>query len=107
MWLLSDLRDEWKPNRCKFVLTEQGALNRLQVTVDASYPNAWRKEPFYSKFRHWARSGRIISVFIGDRVTHLLPDGEERESTRESLQASTSGELGEIALKRLREVRGR
>src|SRR5437763_1837574 len=78
MWLSSELPEKWKPDRCKFVLTEQASLNRVQVAVDCNFPDAWRKEPFYTQFRLWARQGTIVSVFVGDRVTHLLPNGEEK-----------------------------
>ena len=102
MCLSTELPDRWKPDRCRFVLTEQPALNRLQVAVDSSYPDAWRKEPFYSQFRQWARNGTTVSVFVGGRVIHMLPSGEERESTKATPRATTSAEVAQIAVAQLR-----
>ena len=88
MWLSSDLPERWQPSRCKFVVTHKPSLHRMQVMVDPAYPDAWRKEAFLSQFRLWARGGTIVSVFVGDRVTHMLPNGEEREDKKMSLETA-------------------
>src|SRR5438067_3258961 len=86
MWLSTDLPERWKPSRCKLVVTDGRSIKRMQVMVDPAYPHAWRKEPFLSQFRLWARQGTIVSVFVADRVTHILPSGEEREGKKTSLE---------------------
>jgi hypothetical protein len=93
MWLGSDLPENWKPNRCKFVMTEQRLEKdgkphlRLQVMVDATYPHAWRKEPFFSTFKAWAKTGKgRILIFIGLRCIEILASGEEREHRAMSLE---------------------
>ena len=61
-WLLGarELGDEWFPTRCKMIVTrreprynlaEQGML----VTVDPSYPDAWRRKPYYAQLLGWAQ----------------------------------------------------
>lgn len=57
---------------------EQGML----VTVDPAYPNAWRREPYYSRLLTWAQHGVIIEIRIGQRCIGLNADGTEQEVTR-------------------------
>jgi hypothetical protein len=40
--------DEWFPARSKMVLATPNE-NQLLVLVDPDFPNAWRREPYYSK----------------------------------------------------------
>jgi hypothetical protein len=100
----TDLPDTWKPNRCKFVLTIQQDHNklmnrpqdRLQVSVDASYPNAWRKEPYHSTFLQMAKNGIRVVIFVGDRCICLLPSGKEHETKRipfQEIGATTTQEV--------------
>jgi hypothetical protein len=71
---------EWKPDRAKFVTYLQGNGINLQVAVDPAFPNAWRREPYFSRIAQWARAGapegRFVYVRIGARLIALLPDGE-------------------------------
>ena len=73
-----------KPNKSKIVLT--ASEDGIEVRCDPGFLDAWRKEPFLSQFRLWARQGTIVSVFVADRVTHILPSGEEREGKKTSLE---------------------
>jgi hypothetical protein len=81
-----DIGDEWFPARCKMFLmprvapysiAEQGLL----VTVDPAYPTAWRREPYYTQLRTWARDFPI-ELRIGLRCISLDADGTEEEVVR-------------------------
>jgi hypothetical protein len=52
------------------------------VHVDANRPDAWRKEPFYTSFKQWARgnAGVPVAVFVfeGSNCTFLTATGEKR-----------------------------
>ncbi|MDB5569855.1 MAG: hypothetical protein JWN93_1038 [Hyphomicrobiales bacterium] len=73
------LGPEWKPDRAKFLLASTGA-NTI-VAVDPAFANAWRREPYESSIRRWAREGaargRFVFVRIGRRCIALLPDGDK------------------------------
>ncbi len=89
LWLQDRaLGPEWKPDRAKFMLYLQGNSANIQVAVDQSFPNAWRKEPYYGALKRWssdgAEQGRFVFVRVGARLFVLLPDrdadiGEVRE----------------------------
>jgi hypothetical protein len=80
MWRLdAGLGPEWKPDRARFVLSAYpgGKGQVLAVTLDPGAPGAWRKEPYYSQIKAWARAalpqhGQVI-VVIGARVIVPLP----------------------------------
>jgi hypothetical protein len=81
-WLTSDdLGDEWFPARCKMYIAKLNSPRDVLVTVDPGFPNAWRREPYYSQLREWARDMRI-QIRIGLRFIGLNADGTEREVTR-------------------------
>ena len=72
--------DHWKPAKSKMVIALASDGKRLTVFVDSDRPNAWRKEPFYSDIKKWARAaadnqGRVI-VSQGSNVITVTPDGE-------------------------------
>lgn len=92
------LGDEWFPARCKMIIAprspphsigEQGML----VTVDPAYPNAWRREPYYSRLLEWAQHDVTVEIRIGLRCIGLNADGSEKEVTR--TQAWIEGRNGE------------
>ena len=74
------LGPEWKPEVSRFVLSIYPGANSLNVTVDPGVPNAWRREPYLSQFRRWAGAalaqGDQVLVFLGSKVTAILPDRE-------------------------------
>jgi hypothetical protein len=84
----AELGDEWFPRRCKMVLrqipiTDDERWTRISVFVDPSSPSAWRREPYFSQLKKWARDGmngtnhkRQVVIYIGDRGVVLLPDKE-------------------------------
>lgn len=80
-WLRIDaLGPEWRPDRARFVmhLTDEG--NTLEIEVDMSHPQAWKREPYYSQFKAWAVSGvqrgLTLKVWIGRRCIVVGPAGE-------------------------------
>lgn len=85
-WLAGKLGEEWFPARCKMIVTPSGTLAPsgtpakpvMLIMVDPAYPNAWRREPYYSQLR--ARAGNILVVIrIGLRCIKLNADGSENE----------------------------
>jgi Fe-S-cluster containining protein len=77
--LMPKLDERWKPSVCHFVLSVESDTE-MNVVVDSNRPDAWRKEPFYGRFKQWARAGagggaRIL-VLIGRRVLVIFPDGD-------------------------------
>lgn len=78
-YLLNErLGEEWKPSKSKMVLTTELAGRRLTVYVDPQRPEAWKREPYYSRLKEWAANsaptrGQII-VCIGRRMHMILPD---------------------------------
>jgi hypothetical protein len=82
MWMQDrSLGPEWKPDRAKFVVHWQRNGQNLQVAVDPSFPNAWMKEPYYSRLKRLAREGaehgRFVFVRIGLRLIAVLPDRDD------------------------------
>jgi hypothetical protein len=80
-WLVDEqLGDEWKPDRCRFLLSLDGSGAGLWVHVDATAPTAWRREPYYSTIRRWAEAIRsnagYVAVCIGARVLAMFPEEE-------------------------------
>lgn len=72
--------DHWKPAKSKMVIALATDANRLTVFVDPDRPDAWRKEPYYSDIKSWARAavknrGRVI-VSLGNEVIVVTPDDE-------------------------------
>jgi hypothetical protein len=89
-WLAGVGGDEWFPARCKMTLTDnaQGHL----VTVDPAFPNAWRREPYYSQILAWAnkrehkdecfRSELAGGAFRRDRTDQSRRSSERRLGSR-------------------------
>jgi hypothetical protein len=78
LWLDGRADDHWFPARCKMVLTRRKE-DQLLVTVDPSFPNAWRQEPYYATLRRYANRGIFVGVRIGRRCIDLGADGSEKE----------------------------
>jgi Fe-S-cluster containining protein len=75
------LGPEWKPERCKFVLTIDPVTHFLLAQLDPGAPNAWKAEPYYSQFKRWAAlagdNGKHVIVFLNLSATVVLPDRDE------------------------------
>jgi hypothetical protein len=74
----SDLSEEWKPSRSQIVITTEVIRNDITFHVDPNYPDAWRREPFYSYMKQRAervasQCGRVL-VIVGRRSIMILPD---------------------------------
>ena len=71
-------------------LADQGVL----VTVDPAYPNAWRREPYYSQLLTWAQH-IWVELRIGLRCIGVEADGTEREVSRSQPHIEGRPERGE------------
>ncbi|MBV9904730.1 MAG: hypothetical protein JO346_09145 [Alphaproteobacteria bacterium] len=73
------LGPDWRPDRAKFLLQYELGGKRLAVRVDPQRPDAWKREPYYSRLKQMAReaaaAGRyVIAVVVGGRATVIFPD---------------------------------
>ncbi len=50
----------------------------MAAHVDLTRPDAWRREPYYSKLKQWAATAlpkdRLVVVRLGARMFVILPD---------------------------------
>lgn len=68
---------EWQPSICKMMINFEKDLVRMSVHVDPAHPTAWRREPYYTRFKQWSArfvGQKILIVFVKRRVTVVLPD---------------------------------
>jgi hypothetical protein len=61
------------------VTENASAARRLDVNVDASYPNAWREAPYLEQLKRISRDVPV-RVHVGQKMT-ILSNGEEREDS--------------------------
>lgn len=75
----ASLPDIWKPNLSKLTAAFYPKNGFIYVQVDASSPQAWRKEPYFSTLKAWAANllphNRHILVFVRDQATLIMPTG--------------------------------
>jgi hypothetical protein len=73
------LGEHWKPSRCKMVVVLEDHVGELVIHTDPARPHVWRREPFYSDIRRWARTaarnGRRVVVWEGNRKI-VVPSSE-------------------------------
>jgi hypothetical protein len=79
LWLIDQrFGAHWRPNKSKLVLTT--SEDGIEVRCDASFADAWRKEPFHREIRTLAASGEAhdvtVLVIIGERMILLTADRE-------------------------------
>jgi hypothetical protein len=71
------LTPDWKPERCKMVLSIFPLNGFLYVQVDPGAASAWRKQPYYEQLHRWAevnlQKGRHVIVFVNDVATLIMP----------------------------------
>jgi len=72
--------DHWKPAKSRMVISLATSANRMVVYVDPDRPDAWRREPYYSDIKSWARAalknqGQVV-VSQGFDMIVVTPDGE-------------------------------
>jgi len=75
---IAALDESWRPSRSKLVLGIEAGGQTVFVHVDPDRPQAWRKEPYYSRLKEWSRAaaasrGQVI-VRIGKRAIVVFPD---------------------------------
>jgi hypothetical protein len=78
-FLLDPQFDErWRPETAHFVMRTSIASRWIGIHVDPQRPDAWRREPYYSKFKELARRAvaykLVVLAFIGVRVWAIYPD---------------------------------
>lgn len=78
-WLLdARISDAWRPRDCRIVVKFEP--KRIVVHVDKDRKTLWRKEPYHSQIRAWARAGLAyegeVIVFEGLEGYRILPDRE-------------------------------
>jgi hypothetical protein len=70
---------EWRPDRANFVMyTEQSGM-RLNVVVEPTDPDAWRRAPYHAYIKRMsqrAAEGHELVVFLDDRRMVVFPDEE-------------------------------
>jgi hypothetical protein len=75
---VADLGEEWKPSRSKIVMVADRKGTGVTAHVDPQRPDAWKKEPFYSRLKLWSRAasrrGGEVLVCVGPRTYRILPD---------------------------------
>jgi hypothetical protein len=82
-WLVSDrFGPEWKPERSKIVITVTRDGNGFEFQCDPGFPQAWRKEPYYSQsciWRQLPKSTMELSWYPSGREEHSShPEGSSR-----------------------------
>jgi hypothetical protein len=82
-WMTSKgLGPEWKPERCKFMLSKTNGGRTLTAHVDPGFSRAWRATPYYENFKIWAAEAAkqtppgVVAIMVGERLTVVLPDRE-------------------------------
>jgi hypothetical protein len=83
MWRVdATLGPEWKPETARFVVSlDLLGFNALRISPDPHRPDAWRKEPYYSTIKGWARkfcpeNKKVLVVDTSGSMTVVLPDRE-------------------------------
>ena len=73
--------EHWKPAQSRMLLIYNPQAGRLCISVDPDRPTAWRREPYYSDLKKWAKnavaSKNQVVVFVGDNLTVILPDRDK------------------------------
>lgn len=72
------LGDEWKPERCGFVVHWAMSGLGLWINVDLDCAGAWRQEPYYNQIKRWSEMVRhqtgIVAISEGDRRFVIFPE---------------------------------
>lgn len=81
LWMVDPrLGPEWKPEKAKFVVTNDRTGINLMIRCDPGFPQAWRQEPYHAVIRGWARAAQAhrgtVVVTVNRSATVLVADGE-------------------------------
>lgn len=72
------LDESWRPSLSRLVVRVNSGSGWIGIHVDPQRPDAWRKEPYYSKLKEFSRrapaSKLVVLVFIGLRTWAIYPD---------------------------------
>jgi hypothetical protein len=89
--------EAWFPARAKIVVraVKRDGSRVLEFACHPNYPNAWRREPYYSTIMRAARLGPVVAdhvqVRARDNIIFVLPNGEviqrKQEATAEEQRA--------------------
>lgn len=95
-WLEDEaLGEEWRPDRCGFVVHWAAGGLGLWINVDLDRRGAWREEPFYSRIKIWSEMVRhgtgIVAVSEGERRFVIFPEQDLPVSPGSSGAAITAG----------------
>ena len=80
-WLIDpNLGPQWKPEIARFVISADPKYQALTVSVDPGRPLAWKREPYYSTLKQFAKVffplGNKVLVSLRGHITVVLPDCE-------------------------------
>ncbi len=74
-WLTHpEMADYWKPDRSRMVVTAQEGWSLISILVDAGYPDAWRKHPYYADLKAWSERSDQLQVVAGKRRWMIFPE---------------------------------
>jgi Fe-S-cluster containining protein len=78
-WIVdADLGPEWRPLTSKMIAVLEQAGRRIAVHVDPSYPDAWRRQPYYRQLKRWSQEAvevrRQVIIHIRRKAIVILPD---------------------------------
>lgn len=76
--MLPQLDAAWHPSAAKLIVCLDPDVKKIFIVVNPDRPQAWRREPFYSRVKLWARdatqAGGQVIVCLGQRQIVVLPD---------------------------------
>ena len=78
-WLDDELLgEEWRPDRCGFVIHWSQSAVGLWINVDLEHFGAWRSEPYYGRIKRWSEMVRhgtgVVAVTEGDSRFVIFPE---------------------------------
>jgi len=80
-YLADAVSEEWRPNRSHLIVTFKNGPDYPCIHVDPGYPDAWRKQPFYSQIRQMAvdleKKKGMVLVSVNRNITVVFPVGEK------------------------------
>jgi len=71
-YMLSTMGEEWRPTTANLMVSLLIG-NVVYVSVDPLWPEAWKKEPYFSSIRNWSLKVRVV-VLIGLHALAIYPD---------------------------------
>lgn len=80
-WSISPhMADEWRPDRAKFV-AHRSDEKTLHIINDPDFPDACRREPYYSQILSWSRrtgapTDVIVHIYSRGETSIVFPEGE-------------------------------